>query len=136
MSKRTFVLSHNEARIRACEAVSSAPQGYAVTVAEPTRSLEANAAMWPILEAFSEQLEWPVNGRMTKMPAEDWKDLLTAAFRRELARVAPGLDGGMVLLGARTSKFSKREFSEWLEFLHAVAADRGVVVYADERIAA
>lgn len=27
---------------------------------------------------------------------------------------------------ARTSKFGKREFSEWLDFLHATAAARGV----------
>ena len=37
-----------------------------------------------------------------------------------------GLDGGMVMLGARTSTMSKREFSEWLEFLHATAVDRGI----------
>lgn len=140
MSKRVFVLSHSEARRRAVQTCQEAPDGFVVTVAEPTRNLEQNAAQWPILEAFSEQLEWPVNGRMTKMAAEDWKDLLTAAFRRELARVAPGLDGGMVLLGARTSKFSKKQFSDWLEFLHSVAADRGVVVhppdYEPERLAA
>lgn len=40
-------------------------------------------------------------------------------------RAAPGLDGGMVLLGQRTSKFGKREFGEWLEFLNATA-QRGV----------
>lgn len=27
---------------------------------------------------------------------------------------------------ARTSKFGKREFSEWLEFLNATAANRGI----------
>jgi len=57
---------------------------------------------------------------------EDWKDLLTAAFKQELARVAPGLDGGMVLLGQRTSKFGKKQFSDWLEFLHATAVARDV----------
>ena len=136
MSKRVFILSHSEARRRAVQSCQDAPEGFVVTVAEPTRNLEQNAAQWPILEAFAQQLEWPVNGRMTKLDAEDWKDLLTAAFRRELARVAFGLDGGMVLLGARTSKFTKREFSDWLEFLHAAAADRGVVVYPEERIEA
>jgi hypothetical protein len=37
-----------------------------------------------------------------------------------------GMDGGMVMLGSRTSKFSKAQFSEWLEFLHATAADREI----------
>lgn len=135
--KRTFIVgAHPQSRGNALEAVRTAPEGYAVTVAEPTRSIEQNSAQWPILEAFAQQLEWPVNGRMTKMDADDWKAILTAAYRRELSRVAFGLDGGMVLLGARTSKFTKKEFSDWLEFLHSVAADRGVVVYADERQAA
>lgn len=127
-----FVMAHDLARQRACDAVKRAPEGFEVLVREPGRSWEQNKAMWPILEAFSEQLEWPVNGRMTKLSADEWKDLLSAAFRKEQNRVAPGLDGGFVMLGQRTSAFGKREFSEWLEFLHATAADRGVVVYAEE----
>lgn len=126
MTKRYFILSHAQARQNALECVKTAPEGYAVTVAEPSRSLEANAAQWPILEAFSEQLQWPVNGERTWLSPEEWKDLLTAAFRKEVPNVALGLNGGMVLLGHRTSKFSKREFSDWLDFLHATAADRGV----------
>lgn len=108
------------------EAVARAPAGFVVEVKEPGRSLDQNAAMWPILEAFSRQLLWPVNGQMTKMAPEEWKDVLTAAFRGEQARLAMGLDGGVVMLGQRTSRFSKREFSEWIEFLHSVAAERGV----------
>jgi len=69
-----------------------------------------------------------VNGRMVKMEPEEWKDVLTAAFKRETARLAMGMDGGVVMLGARTSAFGKREFSDWLEFLHATAAARGVEV--------
>lgn len=130
--KRTFTLVHDTARRNALEAVRSAPQGFAVTVGEPSRNTDQNAAMWPILEAFSEQLVWPVNGRMEKLSPEEWKDLLSAAFRKEQNRVAQGLDGGFVMLGQRTSRFSKREFSDWLEFLHATAADRDVVVYAEE----
>jgi hypothetical protein len=94
--------------------------------------LDQNCALWPILEAFSEQLKWPVNGAMVSMAAEEWKDVLSAAFRRETARVAMGLDGGVVMLGCRTSKMGKREFSEFLEFLHATAAARGVVVYQED----
>ena len=124
--KRYFVLAHDIARHNAAEAVKTAPEGYSVTIAEPTRNLEQNAVQWPILQAFADQLQWPVNGEMVFMSAEEWKDLLTAAFRRETARLAMGLDGGVVMLGARTSKFSKREFSEWLDFLMATAAAREV----------
>ena len=126
MDKRVFILSHAEARRRAMDCVSHAPEGYVVTVAPPKRTLDQNAAQWPILEGYAGQLDWPVDGSRVKITPEDWKDLLTAAFRRETQRVAMGLDGGMVLLGMRTSKMSKQEFSEYLEFLHSVAANRGV----------
>lgn len=124
--KQTFVLVHTEARRRAVAAVQTAPDGFVTIVCEPTRNLSQNAAQWPILEAFAEQLQWPVNGKMERLTAEEFKDILTAAFKRETVRVAMGLDGGMVMLGARTSAMSKREFSEWLDFLNATAAARGV----------
>lgn len=124
--KRVYIMAHAEARRRALEAVQDAPDGYAVTVSEPRRSLDANAAQWPILQAFADQMLWPVNGRMVWLTADEWKDILTAAFERETVRVAMGLDGGMVMLGSRTSEFSKKRFGEWLEFLHATAADREI----------
>lgn len=134
MSKQVFILqpSPHPARNNALEAVMNAQVGMCVEIKERTRSLEANAAMWPILQAFSEQLQWPVNGQMVYLSADEWKTILTAAFKQETVRLAMGLNGGMVLLGYRTSQFGKREFSEWLDFLFSVAAERGVVVYRDE----
>jgi hypothetical protein len=82
--------------------------------------------MWPLLTVFSQQLQWPVDGRMVTMDADDWKDVLSAAFKGESVRLAMGLNGGVVLLGQRTSKFTKAQFAEWIEFLYATAADRGV----------
>ena len=133
--KRLFRLAHPEARRRAMACVAEAPEGYVVTVQEPNRSLDQNAAQWPILEAFAEQLQWPVNGAMVNLSAEEWKDVLTAAFQGETVRLAMGLNGGVVMLGLRTSQMGKRRFSEWLEFLRATATLRGVVVYADEAAA-
>ena len=130
--RKLFILAHPEARRRAMAAVADAPPGFLVTVQEPNRSLDQNAAQWPILEAFSRQLKWPVNGEMVTLTAEEFKDVLTAAFQGETVRLAMGLNGGVVMLGLRTSKMGKRRFSEWLEFLHATAALRGVTVYADE----
>ena len=91
-----------------------------------TRTEAQNRLMWPQLQAFADQLVWPVNGRMERLTPEEWKDLLTAAFNSETMRLAMGLNGGTVMLGQRTSKFSKKRFSEFVEFLYATAADRGV----------
>ena len=126
--KRVFKMVHAQARRGALEAVQNAPDGYCVTVSEPTRSLDQNAAMWPLLQAFADQLQWPVNGQMVWMTADEWKCVLSAAFRRESVRVAMRLEGGMVMLGSRTSKFGVREMSDFIEFLHATAVARDVDV--------
>lgn len=126
--KRVFRLVHTQARQGAMQCVKEAPEGYCVVVAEPTRSLSSNAAMWVYLQAFADQLMWPVNGQMTRLEPEEFKQILSAAFRQENVRLAQGLDGGMVMLGARTSKFSVREMSDFLEFLQATAAARGVEI--------
>ena len=131
--KATYIVgTHPASRGNAVEAVKRAPDGYAVTIGERTRTLEQNSAQWPILAAFAAQKQAVINGRLAWVTDEDWKDILTAAFHNELTRVALGLDGRMVLLGQRTSQFDKTEFSNWLEFLHATAAQMGVAVYPEE----
>ena len=123
-----FILAHDVARQRAAEAVKSAPDGYVVTLAEPTRNADQNALMWVYLQAFSDQLQWPVNGSMTRLTPEEWKEILSAAYRQYRPRVAAGLDGGMVMLGMRTSRMGKREFAEFMDFIQATAAVREVNV--------
>ena len=123
-----FILAHETARRRALEAVAQAPGGYVVTVKEPSRNLEQNALMWVLLQAFADQLVWPVNGSMVNLEAEEWKTLLTAAFHQETVRVAMGLRGGMVMLGTRTSKMGKQQMADFITFIQSEAADRGVEI--------
>ncbi len=104
-----------------------------VTIQKVTRTLAHNAVQWPILNAFSQQLLWPVNGAMCKLTGEEWKDILTAAYRQETGRIAQGLDGGMVMLGHKTREFKKDEWPDWMAFLESVAADRGVKVPMSKR---
>lgn len=125
--KQIFKLINNQVKVRASHAVLNANEGDVVRISPPDRTLDQNAAQWPILDAFAKQLKWPVNGDMVWMTDEEWKDVLTAGFKKETVRLAMGIDGGMVMLGQRTSKFKKAEFSDWLEYLNAIAAMRGVV---------
>jgi len=133
--KQTFILAHDVARQRAIQAVQDAPQGYKVVVDEPTRTDEQNSAQWPYLTGFAQQKDWPVNGERVKLDEGDWKDLLTAAFEGETnPRVAMGWNGGVVMLGRRTSKYGKKRFSEWYEWLMAAADLSGVTpVYKSPR---
>jgi hypothetical protein len=103
----------------ALRALESAPDGMVVTIGEPTRSLEQNALQWPILNEIARDFRWVVNGQFTHMSAEEWKNLLTSAFRKETAQVAQGWDGGICLIGHRTRDFGKKEFSAWIDFLQA-----------------
>lgn len=122
--KQTFFMVHDMARQRAIHAVKTAPDGYGVTVSEPTRTLEQNAAQWPILDAIAKHKQLCINGEMVWATPEDWKDVLTAVHKADM-RVAM-FKGRMILLGQRTSKFSKSTFSDWLEFLNAMAVELGI----------
>lgn len=111
-------------------AVLQGSRRWVLEVFPETRTQAQNRLMWPLLTAFSKQLQWPVDGRMVTMEPFEWKDVLSAGFRGESVRLAMGLNGGVVLLGQRTSKFTKTQFAEWIEFLYATAADRGVAMPA------
>lgn len=123
---RSFVLTNISVRANAIECVTNAPDGFCVQIKEPKRNLEQNALLWELLEKFSNQLKWPVNGQFERLTSEEWKDILSAAFNQEHVRTAVGLNGGLVMLGMRTSVMSKKRFSEFVEFIQAIAADRGI----------
>ena len=132
MTKQTFIMSHDLARQRAIQAVKDAPEGYAVTVGEPTRTLDQNAAQWPYLAGFAAQKELCLNGVMQKVTDDDWKDVLTGVWLGETRMAA--FDGKVIMLPQRTSKMGKKVFSDWMEFLVAMAAQSGVEpIYKSER---
>jgi hypothetical protein len=118
---KLFVLSHQQARQNALRAVAEAPEGYEVRIAERRRSLDQNAHLWAVLTDISNQVDW--YGQ--KLSPEDWKHILTAGLKRE-QRMAPGINGGWVVLGLSTSKMTKSEFSELLELAYAFGAEKGV----------
>jgi hypothetical protein len=121
MSKQTFTLAHPLARKRAMAAVAEAPDGFVVTVSEPTRNLEQNAKLWAMLTEVSEQVVW----HSKKLSPENWKAVFSSAIRK--LEVVPNLDGtGFVALGQSTSQMSKREFGEMLELIAAFGAQHGV----------
>lgn len=125
MDKQVFILSHDQARRNAAQVVMQAPEGYRVEVKARTRSLAQNDTMWSILTDISRQVEFIVNGTLVKVSPEEVKDILTASLTRE-TRMAMGIDGGMVLLGQRTSKMTVRQMSELMELAWAFGGQKGV----------
>ena len=133
--KAVFILAHPEARRRAVQAVQNAQEGYAVTVSEVTRSLEQNAAQWPYLAGFAKQKQLCINGAMVWATEDDWKDVLTGCWNGETRMAA--FDGRVIMLPQRTSQMGKRVFSDWMEFLVAIAAQSGVTpIYKTARVEA
>ena len=128
--RRIFRLVHEPARIGAANFAMHAPDGWVVTFNEPTRSLDQNALLWPLLDDISKQLEW----YGSRLSSDEWKDVLTAALRKE--KVVPGINGGFVVLGQRTSKMGKREFSDLVELVYAFGAQQSVRFRTDAQVAA
>jgi NinB protein len=124
MPKQYFRLVHAQARSGACKAIEDAPDGYIVVIDEPRRSLDANAAQWPYLAGFAAQKQLCINGVMQWVTDDDWKDVLTGCYRGETRMAA--FDEKVIMLPLRTSKMGKKVFSDWMEFLVAMAAQNGV----------
>ena len=91
-----------------------------------SRSLDQNAAMWPLLEDISRQVNWYGN----KLTKEEWKDVLTAGLKKQ--RAVPGIDGGFVVVGSSTSKMDKNTFSDLIELILNFGAQQGVKFTAKE----
>lgn len=100
-----------------------------IEVRSEKRSDAANRRMWALLTDISRQVIW--HGQ--KMDAEEWKDFFTAAMKRQ--KVIPGMDGGFVVLGQRTSKMSKAEMCELQELIEAFGAQHEVRFSAQECVA-
>ena len=100
-----------------------------LTLAPEKRSDAQNRRLWAMLRDISQQVDWHGN----KLSDEEWKDVFTAALKRQKA--VPGLDGGFVVCGQRTSKMTKAEMAELQELMEAFGAQQGVRFAAPEWMA-
>lgn len=115
-----YVITGDLARASIIKAIQNAPEGFQISITEPKRSLEANARMWAMLGELSDQLEW--HGQ--KLSPENWKDMCTAALKRQ--QVVPGIDGGFCVLGTSTRRMTKGEMAELIDFISAFGAQHNV----------
>ena len=123
---RPIHLTSPAARTAAMRYIAQAPDGYVFELKEPNRSLSQNARMWAMLGEISQQVDW--YGQ--KLEPHEWKDVLSAALKKQKA--VPGIDGGFVVIGARTSKMTIRQMNELME---AFGAEKGVRFSAQEQAA-
>lgn len=131
MAKKTYKLSHDLARNGAIDAVRSAPDGYLVDVHPDNRTLAQNRLLWAMLNDLSKQVTWGVNGQLTTLSPEEWKDVATASAHQE-ARITQGFKGGMVMLGRSTSRMNKAQFADLINTILEFGVDADVR-WSDQR---
>lgn len=140
MAKQTFILAHAEARRRAVQAVQNAPDGNWVVIDEPKKKREQEEKYHAQIGDIAKQCDY----HLRKLRPESWKRLLVEAFvqvMREEAKaqgkpdpfprggaLLPSLDGlRIVQVEVLTRDFTVKQASEFIEYLYAFGAERGVV---------
>ena len=119
-NKQIFFLINLQVKQNAIQAIKMASEDMICEIKKKTRSLEQNAKMWAMLAEVSDQVNWYGN----KLTSDEWKDVFSASLKSQ--KVVPGIDGGFVVCGQRTSKMTKSEMAELIELMMAFGAERGV----------
>lgn len=89
-----------------------------------SRRTEAqNNLLWSRLSDLASQVPWTVDGKLQNISPNDWKDICTAGLRKE-QRIAAGIEGGFVVLGARTSRMTVGQMKDLLDFIEYVGDSR------------
>lgn len=106
----------------AAKLVRSAPDGYVVQVAPPKRTLAQNNYLWQLLTELSKAKP---NGR--EHTPDTWK-LLALHACGHACQFEIGLNGQPFPVGFRSSKLSRQQMSDLIEWIHAYAAEAGVTL--------
>ena len=93
--------------------IDAAPDGWIVTVREPTRNLDQNARMWAMLHDIAKAE--PMGRKHTP---DDWKAIFMRACGWEVAFL-PGLSGEFFPVGYRSSQLTVRQMAELITFMRA-----------------
>ena len=120
MNGQTVILAGDPQRALAKRLIDLAPQGAVVNVREAGRTLDQNARMWAMLSDVSRAKP---EGRT--MTPELWKALFMNACGHEV-QFLNGLDGQPFPHGFRSSRLSKAQMGELMEFISAYGAQHGV----------
>ena len=138
--KKTFILVHTQARAGAIQAVKDAPEGFAVTVSEPTKKRIQEEKYHAMVGDIAKNCM--LGGR--KLSAEVWKRLLVESvvnILREEAKaqnkpdpfprggaLLPSLDGlRIVQVEVLTRNFTVAQSSLFIEYLYSYGAENGVI---------
>jgi hypothetical protein len=116
----TVILRGPSQRALAKRLIDHAPDDYVVTIREQTRTGEASDKMWAMLSDISRAK--PGGRRHTP---EMWKAIFMKACGHHV-QFCEGIDGEPFPVGFRSSKLSKSQMRDLIDFIDAWAAENGV----------
>ena len=87
---------------------------------ESIRTLKQNKKMWPLLTDISKQVTW----LGAKHDPETWKVIIVSAWRSQV--FVQGIGGTLVVIPPKTSRLSKKSFSELIESIYSFGSGEGV----------
>lgn len=126
MNKRTFVLSHSEARRNAAAYCMTAPAGQFVRFSDPTRNLEQNAKLHAAISDIAAQATYL--GR--KLDPIQWKTLLISGHSIATGLgvdMIPGVEGEFVNIRESSANMPVARMASLIEYVLAYGAMNGVV---------
>jgi hypothetical protein len=129
MTGQTLVLRSDASRATARRLVDLAPPGAIFNIRAANRSTQQNSLLWALLSDVSRAKP---EGRCHT--PEVWKTLFMAACGHAV-QFENGLNGQPFPVGFRSSRLSKSEMSDLIEFILAWGAEHGVQ-FTEEGIAA
>lgn len=124
---QTVILNGASQRAFAKQMIDRAPANAVLTIREATRTTDQNALLWSVLSDISRAKP---EGRLHT--PEVWKCLFMSACGHAV-QFEMGLDGKPFPVGFRSSRLTKAQFSDLIEFIYSWCAEKGVVL---EKVAA
>jgi hypothetical protein len=121
--KQLFILAHPSARSRAIHAVVAAPDGYAVRISPPTRSLEQNAKLHAL---FAEVAKSQIYLGRT-LDAQQWKTLFISGHAVATGLgvdMVPGMEGEFVNIRESSAGMTVERMSSLIEYIEAWRAQQ------------
>lgn len=123
---QTVILHSPSQRSFAKQMIDRAPMDAVLTIREATRSTDQNALLWSVLSDISRAKP---EGRCHT--PEVWKCLFMSACGHAV-QFEMGLDGRPFPVGFRSSRLTKRQFSDLIEFIYSWCAEKGLHIATRE----
>ena len=122
---QTVILAGPSSRKTAHDLIDKAPDRAVVAIKPEGRTLDQNAKMFAMLSDISRAK--PLGRRHTP---DDWKAIMMNACGWE-CQFQQGLDGRPFPMGFRSSRLTKEQMSNLIEYMLAFGAEHGVI-WSDE----